>query len=100
MVYGSAYSRKSISYKLEERVLNRYYRVVNSRQDNCALVLYAGEYAIIEFSGSGALYVYKKGSEETADKIIEYLAELIKKPGTKKAVLNKAIAWVKENFKV
>ena len=63
MVYGSAYSRKSISYKLEERVLNRYYRVVNSRQDNCALVLYAGEYAIIEFSGSGALYVYKKGSE-------------------------------------
>ena len=63
MVYGSSYSRNSISYKLEDRIINRYYRVVNSRQDNCALVLYAGEYAIIEFSGSGALYVYKKGSE-------------------------------------
>ena len=42
--------------------------------------------------------VYKKGSEETADKIIKYLSEAIKKPGTKKTALNKAIAWVKENF--
>ena len=41
---------------------------------------------------------YKKGSEETAAKIIEYLSEAVKKPGTKKTVLNKAIAWVKENF--
>jgi chromosome segregation ATPase len=42
--------------------------------------------------------VYNKGSEETAEKIIEYLSEAVKKPGTKKTVLNKAIAWVKENF--
>ena len=42
--------------------------------------------------------VYKKGSEETAAKIIEYLSAAVKKPGTKKTVLNKAIAWVKENF--
>ena len=48
-------------------------------------------------SGPGG--IYKKGSEETAEKIIEYLSEAVKKPGTKKAVLNKAIAWINENFK-
>ncbi|MBO5107768.1 MAG: hypothetical protein J6B97_04950 [Bacteroidales bacterium] len=79
VVYGSSFSRNSISYKLEDRILNRYFRVVNSRHDNCALVLYSGDYAIIEFSGSGALYVYKKDSElykRTLGKRVERLDDL------------------------
>lgn len=79
IVYGSLHSRNSISSKLEENILNRYYRTVNSKQDNCALVLYAGKYVIIEFSGSGALYVYKKGSDLyklTLERKIERLDDL------------------------
>ena len=41
---------------------------------------------------------YEKGSEETAEKIINYLSEAVKKSGSKKVVINKAIAWIKENF--
>ena len=79
VVYGCSFSRNYISYKLEDRILNRYFRVVNSRHDNCALVLYSGDYAIIEFSGSGALYVYKKDSElykRTLGKRVERLDDL------------------------
>ena len=54
--------------------------------------------AKVKMYEKGPENVYKKGSEETVDKIIEYLSEVVKKPGTKKAVLNKAIAWIKENF--
>jgi hypothetical protein len=42
--------------------------------------------------------VYKKGSEETAEKIITYLSEVVKKSGSKKTVINNAINWIKENF--
>ena len=42
--------------------------------------------------------VYKKGSKETAEKIIEYLFESVKKSGSKKVVINNAINWIKENF--
>jgi hypothetical protein len=63
MVYGSEVSRSSISYKLDSRVLNRYFKVVNSRNENCALVLFTADYALVEFSHSGALYAYKKNSE-------------------------------------
>ena len=55
--------------------------------------------AKVEIYESDPENAYKKGSEETAAKIIEYLSEAVKKPGTKKTVLNKAIAWTKENFK-
>lgn len=54
--------------------------------------------AKVEMYESGPENTYKKGSEETAEKIINYLSEAVKKPGTKKTVINKAIAWVKENF--
>ena len=54
--------------------------------------------AKVEMYESDPENAYKKGSEETAEKIIEYLSEAVKKPGTKKVVINKAIAWVKENF--
>lgn len=54
--------------------------------------------ARVELYESDPENVYKKGSEETAAKIIEYLSEAVKKPGTKKVVINKAIEWVKENF--
>jgi hypothetical protein len=63
MVYGSEVSRSSISYKLDSRVLNRYFKVVNSRNENCALVLFTADYALVEFSHSGALYAYKKNSQ-------------------------------------
>jgi hypothetical protein len=63
MVYGSEASRSSISYKLEPRVLNKHFKTVTSKTGNCALVLHTSEYALIEFSQSGALYAYKKNSE-------------------------------------
>lgn len=54
--------------------------------------------AKIEMYESNPENAYNKGSEETAEKIINYLSEAVKKSGTKKTVINKAIAWVKENF--
>lgn len=62
IVYGSEVSRSSISYKLDPRVLNRHFKVVTSRNENCALVLFTTDYALVEFSLSGALYAYKKDS--------------------------------------
>ena len=63
MVYGSEVSRSSISYKLDPRILNRHFKVVASRNENCALVLFTTDYALVEFSLTGALYAYKKDSE-------------------------------------
>ena len=54
--------------------------------------------AKVESYESGPDSVYEKGSEETAEKIINYLSEAVKKSGSKKVVINKAIAWIKENF--
>lgn len=62
IVYGSEVSRCSISYKLDPRVLTRHFKVVTSRNENCALVLFTTDYALVEFSLSGALYAYKKDS--------------------------------------
>lgn len=63
VVYGSEVSRSSISYKLDPKILNRHFNVVTSRNENCALVLYTTDYALVEFSFKGALYAYKKDSE-------------------------------------
>jgi hypothetical protein len=54
--------------------------------------------AKVEAYENGPDSVYKKGSEETAEKIIEYLSEVVKKSGSKKTVINNAINWIKENF--
>lgn len=54
--------------------------------------------AKVEAYESGPDNVYKKGSEETAEKIINYLSEAVKKSGSKKVVINNAIKWIKENF--
>ena len=54
--------------------------------------------AKIEMYESDPENAYNKGSEETAEKIIEYLSEAVKKSGTKKVVIDKAINWIKENF--
>ena len=53
---------------------------------------------MVEAYESGPDSVYKKGSKETAEKIINYLSEVVKKSGSKKVVINNAINWIKENF--
>ena len=52
----------------------------------------------VESYESGPDGAYKKGSEETVEKIIKYLSEAVKKSGSKKVVINNAINWIKENF--
>lgn len=54
--------------------------------------------AKVESYESGPDSTYEKGSEETAEKIVEYLSDAVKKSGSKKVAINKAIAWIKENF--
>ena len=61
-VYGSIISKNSIQYKLDPKIINRHFEVVNTRNENCALQLCIKDYVLVEFSGSGALYAYKKGS--------------------------------------
>lgn len=79
MVFGSISSRNIIQLKIDSDILDRHFFVVNSRNDNCALVLYIGDYAIIEFSEIGALYVYRKNSkffDQTLGRKVEKLDDL------------------------
>lgn len=87
-VYGSSYSRNKIPYNWDSSLIDSHFVVLNSKSDNCALVMHIDDFAIIEFSGGGALYVYKKGSadyksifskriEKIDDFKIPYLSNLI-----------------------
>lgn len=58
-VFGSSYSRSLMGGKVEFNILNKHYSTTTNNQDTCALVMVIKEYAIIEFTDVGALYVYK-----------------------------------------
>lgn len=62
-VYGSNLSRNSITYKLDPKVLNRHFKIVYNKNENCAIVLFTSDHALVEFSHTGALYAYRKDSE-------------------------------------
>lgn len=89
-VYGSSNSQKIMGYEVSKQVLMRHFVTVPSRSNTCALVMYLGEYVIIEFTDVGALYVYHKDSqnynkvfgkgariESTDDLKLPYLANLV-----------------------
>ena len=61
-VFGSTYSRSLLGGKVELNILNKHYSTTTSNQDTCALVMVINDYAIIEFTDVGALYVYKNTS--------------------------------------
>lgn len=61
-VFGSYYSKQLALQSLPAQNVNRHFRTVDSSVDNCALALYMGEYVVIEFTQVGALYAYKKSS--------------------------------------
>lgn len=62
-VYGSSYSRQLIASAVDPKVLRRHFITIPSNSNTCALVMFMGDYAIIEFTDVGALYVYRKGSQ-------------------------------------
>jgi hypothetical protein len=89
-VYGSSNSQKLMGNEVSRHVLVRHFVTIASRSNTCALVMYIGEYVIIEFTDVGALYVYKKDSskynlifgkgvkvESTDDLKLPYLANLV-----------------------
>ena len=61
-VYGSSYSRQLMASAVDAQVLRRHFITIPSNSNTCALVMFIGNYAIIEFTDVGALYVYMKGS--------------------------------------
>lgn len=62
-VYGSSYSRQIMASEVSRNVLGRHFVTIPSKANTCALVMYMGDYAIIEFTDVGALYVYRKDSD-------------------------------------
>lgn len=61
-VYGSIFSRSQVLKYLPAQTVNRHFRTVGSNVDNCALAMYMGDYVVVEFTQTGALYAYKVGS--------------------------------------
>ena len=62
-VYGPAYLKNDILSKLDDSIVKAKFCEINGKGENCALVMYVKNYVIVEFSGSGALYIYNKGSD-------------------------------------
>ena len=61
-VFGSFYSKQLALKSLPSQNVNRHFRTVDSSMDNCALAMFMGEYVVIEFTQVGALYAYKRNS--------------------------------------
>lgn len=61
VVYGPAESKNYIAPYINYNFLIQHYKQVNSTKSTCGLVMYMRDFVIIEFSDTGALYVYKKG---------------------------------------
>lgn len=61
-VYGSIFSRQQVLKYLPAQTVNRHFRTVDSNVDNCALAMFMGDYVVVEFTQTGALYAYKVGS--------------------------------------
>lgn len=62
-VYGSTSSRQLMVSEVDAKVLRRHFVTISSNSNTCALVMFMGDYAIIEFTDVGALYVYMKDSQ-------------------------------------
>lgn len=60
-IFGSYESRNIALGRLPYPTVKRHFRTVESSVDNCALAMYIGDYAIVEFTQVGALYAYKVG---------------------------------------
>ena len=60
VVYGSRQSKNYIAPYINYNFLSSHYKEVPSNSPTCGLVMYLGNYAIIEFSDTGALYAYRK----------------------------------------
>jgi hypothetical protein len=58
-IFGSYGSRNIALGRLPYQSVQRHFRTVESTVDNCALAMYIGDYAIVEFTQVGALYAYK-----------------------------------------
>ena len=58
----SIFSRQQVLKYLPAQTVNRHFRTVDSNVDNCALAMFMGDYVVVEFTQTGALYAYKVGS--------------------------------------
>lgn len=63
-VYGTATSRAYIQPYVNGAILTQHFYTVSTNTTNCALVMYMGDYVLIEFTETGALYAYRVNSKE------------------------------------
>ena len=61
-VFGSSYSKSRMEGRVDTKILNKHFSVTTNNQDTCALVMVVKDFAIIEFTDVGALYVYQKSN--------------------------------------
>lgn len=61
-VYGTGISESVLLSHINNDLLKAHFRIVSTNTTNCALCMNMGDYRIIEFTDSGALYVYNHGS--------------------------------------
>lgn len=62
-VYGTSVSQSYIQPYVNGAILSRHFNTVSTNTTNCALVMYLGNYTMIEFTEVGALYVYQVKSD-------------------------------------
>lgn len=58
-VFGSSYSKSKLTGYVDNNILARHFTITTNNQDTCAMVMIVKDFAIIEFTDVGALYVYK-----------------------------------------
>lgn len=61
-VYGTEVSRQTIAPYVGSQILKTHFHTVATNTTNCALSMSIGKYRIIEFTDTGALYVYEEGA--------------------------------------
>lgn len=66
-VYGTATSKSYILPYVNGVILSQHFYSVSTNTTNCALVMYMGDYVLIEFTETGALYAYRVNSKEYND---------------------------------
>ncbi len=58
-VFGSSYSKSRLTGCVDNNMLAKHFTITVNNQDTCAMVMIVKDFAIIEFTDVGALYVYK-----------------------------------------
>lgn len=63
-VFGSFYSKSIMIGKIDSDLLDSHFIITSKNQDTCALVMAIRDFAIVEFTDVGALYVYQRTNDK------------------------------------